>query len=75
MAVDIWPPRLKIANVGRTSLKKKIKHFLQQAPWEISKPCQIKLSVSWKNNEKENKRFIFLITSFVCEAMYVPIHT
>ena len=49
MAVDIWLPRLKIANVGRASPEKIIKHFLEQAPWEISN------SKSWKNNENVNK--------------------
>ena len=49
MAVDIWLARLKIANVGRASPEKIIKHFLEQAPWEISN------SKSWKNNENVNK--------------------
>ena len=49
MAVDIWLPRLKIANVGRASPEKIIKHFLEQVPWEISN------SKNWKNNENGNK--------------------
>lgn len=49
MAVDIWLPRLKIANVGRASPEKIIKHFLEQVPWEISN------SKNWRNNENGNK--------------------
>lgn len=72
MAVDIWLPRLKIANVGRASPEKIIKHFLEQAPWEIPN------SKSWKNHENVNKTLHLPHLRgdrFVCEVISITILT
>lgn len=75
MAVDIWPPRLKIANVGRTSPKKKKSTFFSKLHGKYQSPAR--LNCRWAERitkRKTNALSSSLRALSVKPCMYLSTH-